>query len=1114
MYKKLVLLLTCLLIGAGIADAQKRVSGTIVDEEGHPVAGANVKAPGSRYGTSTDARGKYAIDNVPETIKKFEVTCIGYRPTSVNATEGARVTLRLSNTDLGEAVATGMQKIDRRMFTGATTKVDAEKVKLDGVPDVSRALEGRVAGVSVQNVSNTFGTAPKIRVRGATSIYGSSKPLWVIDGVIQEDAIEMSAEELSSGDATTALGNAIEGLNADDIESFQVLKDGSATSIYGARAMAGVIVITTKRGRAGHSNISYTGEFTYRMKPSYNQYNICNSQEQLGIYKEMAAKGWLEFASLANGASAGVYGQMYGLMGKYDPETGQFGMENSEAAMNAYLRQAEFRNTNWFDLLFNNNLMHNHSVSISSGTDRASLYASLSTLQDPGWTMDSKVRRYTANVNASFKVSKWVTLNLLTADSYIDQTLPGTLSRSTDPVSGEVSRSFDINPFSYCLNTSRALDPKMTYKRNYAPFNIFDELNNNYQNKQAYDLKFQADLTWKPIEGLELKALGAYRVNKKSLEHIILNHSNMSEAYRAGVDNPNVMFSNPYLYTDPDKDNALPVSVMPVGGIYMNDSYAVSTVDFRGTAQYTKNFNRVHDIQLFGGMESNSVEREVHKETQYGVDYDNARLVTITPELFKQCKEEGTSLASFGKSWSRSVAFFLNATYMYGGRYVINGTVRYDGSNRLGKTRQARWLPTWNISGSWNASEENFFKEFKLNTGNIWSQAVLKVSYSLTGDGNLLGGYGNASPIFYADNIWRPQGNQIETGLFLNSVGNEDLTYEKKHEFNLGMELGFLNNRINLAGDFYLRNCYDLIGMVETQGVGGFIRKYANVANMVSRGVELTLTTHNIDRNHWKWDTDLMFAYNYNRITSLKSRPNVISLVQGQGSSNSFREGYDHDAMFSIPFMGINDEGIPMIINQNGDLTTTNIYFQEYENLGFLKLSGTTVPPFTGGFNNGITWKNLHLNIFMTYSFGNVVRLDPVFSAAYSDMSAMTKDFKNRWVLPGDEKVTDIPAIASKRQYYNDNQLSYAYNAYNYSDARVAKGDFIRLKDISLTYDLPKTWCSKIGISRASIKADATNLWLIYSDKKLNGQDPEFVNSGGVAQPFSKQFTFTVRLGI
>lgn len=173
-----------------------------------------------------------------------------------------KVTMKTDSEILQEVVVTGMQRMDKRLFTGAATKLSADNVKLDGMAEISRSLEGRAAGVSVQNVSGTFGTAPKIRVRGATSIYGSSKPLWVVDGVIMEDVTEVGADNLSSGDAVTLISSAIAGLNADDIESFQILKDGSATSIYGARAMAGVIVVTTKKGKAGSNKISYTGEFS------------------------------------------------------------------------------------------------------------------------------------------------------------------------------------------------------------------------------------------------------------------------------------------------------------------------------------------------------------------------------------------------------------------------------------------------------------------------------------------------------------------------------------------------------------------------------------------------------------------------------------------------------------------------------------------------------------------------------------------------------------------------------------------------------------------------------------------------------------------------------------
>src|SRR5574344_324912 len=291
MEKRLMMFLAGLFLSLGMAFAQTKVTGTVISQEDdQPIIGASVLVQGQRSGTVTDVDGKFTI-SVPSG-KKITISYIGMEPQTVTPKNGMTVTLR-SSAELQEVVVTGMQKTDRRLFTGSTTKVDAEKAKLDGVADISRSLEGRAAGVSVQNVSGTFGTAPKIRVRGATSIYGTSKPLWVIDGVIQEDAVDVSADDLSSGDAVTLISNAIAGLSADDIESFQVLKDGSATSIYGARAMAGVVVITTKRGKSGRSTVNYTGEFTYRMKPSYNNYNICNSQEQMGIYKEMAEKGWL-----------------------------------------------------------------------------------------------------------------------------------------------------------------------------------------------------------------------------------------------------------------------------------------------------------------------------------------------------------------------------------------------------------------------------------------------------------------------------------------------------------------------------------------------------------------------------------------------------------------------------------------------------------------------------------------------------------------------------------------------------------------------------------------------------------------------------------------------------
>ena len=225
-------------------------------------------------------------------------------------------------------------------------------------------------------------------------------------------------------------------------------------------------------------------------------------------------------------------------------------------------------------------------------------------------------------------------------------------------------------------------------------------------------------------------------------------------------------------------------------------------------------------------------------------------------------------------------------------------------------------------------------------------------------------------------------------------------------------------------------------------------------------------------------------------------------------------EGYPSRSIFSFDFQGLNDEGIPQFINEKGQLTTTSINFQERNNLGHLKYSGTADPTDFGSFGNMFRLYGFKLNVFITYSFGNVIRLDPVFSESYSDLLSMPREFRNSWMRPGDENHTDIPVIANKRQVEKDNYLSRAYNAYNYSTARIAKGDFIRMKEISLTYDFPKRWIKKLRFSNMSLKLQATNLFLIYADKKLNGQDPEFFNTGGVAVPVPKQFTLTLKIGL
>ncbi|WP_293917102.1 MULTISPECIES: SusC/RagA family TonB-linked outer membrane protein [unclassified Sphingobacterium] len=1080
-------------------DIQRPVTGTIKDENGRPLAGATVSVKGSSTSTSTNDQGFFSINAASNAT--LVVRFVGFNPREISVSGRSSIEIQLSNEDkaLEEVVITGLgAKIDRRLFTGATAKVNMEDIELGGLPDPSRALEGRVAGVIVQNTTGTFGTAPKIRVRGATSIYGNSKPLWVIDGMIIEDVADVGTDDLSSGDAMTLISSAVAGLNANDIESFQILKDGSATSIYGARAMGGVIVVTTKKGKAGVNSFNYSGEYTFRQKPSYSTFNIMNSQEQMAFYQFLEQRGWLNMSNVVSRSESGVYGKMYDLI-----NSGQ--LENTEAARNAYLREAEYRNTNWFDQLFDNNVMQNHSLSMRSGTEKAQYYTSMSAVVDPGWAKQSKVKRYTALLNASYSLLDNLKLSLNSNGSYRDQRAPGTLGRSTDVVSMEVKRDFDINPYAYALNTSRTLDANDFYRRNYAPFNILHELENNYMDIDAADIRFQGDLKWKVIKSVELGVLGAVRYQQASQQHHIKDQSNQALAYRSAP-TTFIRDANPFLYTDPTDPYAVPEIIMPAGGIYNRTDNKMMYNLFRFTAEYNQTFQEKHRVYVFAGAETEATERNNNWFRAWGLQYDLGEIPFVDYRIFKKGQEQNTDYYSIRNTRNRQAAFYATANYSYDNRYSINGTFRYEGTNRLGRSTTARWMPTWNVSGLWNVHEEQFFKDLESPISNL----AFKGSYSLTADRGPAF-VTNSKIIIKSYNPWRPNTSDKESGLEIETLENSELTYEKKYELNLGASLGLFQNRVSVDVDYYTRNNHDLIGRIPTQGLGGEILKYGNVAKMKSQGLEVAIGATLIKNDNFSWISTLNYTRATNKVTDFLSRSTVSELISGTGFAV---EGYPVRSLFSIPLNRISPNGLPIYNYVNGEETTTGVYFQKRDELDFLKYEGPTDPTDVGGFSNVFNYKNFKLDIFLTYSFGNVVRLDPVYRTAYTDLKATTREFWDSWSAPGEENITNVPVIIDNRFIRNNSEYSYAYNAYNYSTVNIASGDFIRLKNVSLSYSLPKNIANSFKLSSLGIRFNAINPWLIYADKRLNGQDPEFVNAGGVALPIARQYTLTLNLGL
>lgn len=1108
-------MLACLLLSVGAVLAQQlTVKGTVLDETGMAIIGATVREKGAESnGAATDMDGHFTL-----TVKQgatIIVSYVGYKTREVKAQ--AQMTIKLEpDAQLleGVTVETGYNKIDRRLFTGSADKIDAKDALIGGTNDLSRMLQGKAAGLQVQNVSGTFGAAPKIRVRGASSIYGDTKPLWVVDGVVLEDVVDVDPDDLSSGNAATLISSAVAGLNADDIASFEILKDASATALYGARAMNGVIVITTKSGASGGARVSYSGEFTYREKPRYSDYNILNSAEQMDVYMELYQKGFLNYANTVRNQNAGEFYIMSQLLNQYDPATDTFALPNTWEAKSAFLREAALRNTNWFDELFRHTIMHNHAVSISGGSEKTNYYGSLSLMDDPGWSIADKVRRYTANFNMTYRFNKALSLGFRTSSSYRDQTVPGTNYRSFDAYTGVFSRDFDINPFSYALNTSRTMRARdeegnpFYYRRNYAPFSILNELKENTIGITMLDTKFQMDLAYKPIKELELNLLGSVRYVKTSQETRVSELSNRAMAYRA-TDDSEVINSNRFLYTDPDQVNAYPQVVLPSGGFYDTEDDLLKNYYFRATANYNNIFDEDHIVNMMMGGEVKSADRSNRWADGYGLEFYKGYTPNTDYRIIKQLLENGGNYYGLYNSYDRFVAAFATASYSYQGKYTVNLTGRIDGSNLLGKARKSRWLPTWNISGSWNIGETLF------PTSHTVSRALVRATYGLTAS---MGPARNSLPVFYSGRTFRGISSRDETYTYISALANQDLTWEKQHEFNVGADLGLFDNRISLSMDAYLRKGFDLIGSVRTSGIGGFIDKTGNSANLDSHGVEFTLNTRNVELDDFSWTSNLTFSWNVNEITELYSKPRMGELIRQGGAPY---KGYPVRSLFSIPFRGLDSTGVPTFWlgekDEEGNeiVTYQGIDFQQNTDLDFLKYEGPIDPTIVGGFDNTFSYKGVSLSLYFTYQAGSVIRLPDDFSYWYDDQSTMPGEMADRWVSPGDEAVTNIPAILSRQRIYQEgNDLMFAYNAYNMSDVRVAKGDFFRLKDVTLTYQLPQDFLRKYtGLSNASLQFVASNVWLIYADKRLNGVDPEFANSGGVAMPTPHQYTLTLRLG-
>lgn len=939
-------------------------------------------------------------------------------------------------------------------------------------------------------------TTTVVSMRQATSVKSVYYPLWVIDGVIYKEDKDFNVADLASPEAKRLIAAALPGLSESDIQSFQVINDASATALYGQRALGGVISVRTSKAGQGTNSFTYQTELTYRAIPSYREFNILNSQDQMAVFNEMANGKSLDNEAVFIAAQYGVYGHLYNSIYNYNDLTGEYGVLNTDAGRAAYLRAAELRNTNWFKELYQHVIRHQHTLTFSTGTQKANYYASLNANLDPGWKRFENSQTYSFNFNADFRPFKGWRFGIRSTASYQKK-----------------HRGGDWRPHKYAPEASRTLDPNTFYVYEYTPFNIKHELQHNTRDEKTANLSLQATIDWQPITQLRLSALGALRYRDQYGVTDRDEQANASQVYR-NISKSVIRSYSDYLYKPLDDPTALPQIVMPYGGIRNSQNIIDERYDGQLKAHYNDTFGRngEHSLSAVAGLE---VFEERHLNewfNAYGVNYNLGYLTTYSPLLFTNLRNKNKQYYEIRPTLDRGVSLVGNVDYTLLGRYRVNASYRREGTNQFGRARTIRYIPTWNVGGNWSIDQEAFFPKLK-----PLSSLSMSLSYGMSGT---IPYVHNALPRLKTLLPFFGDANLIEPGVYIDEPANYDLTYEKMYELNWGLNFGLFDERISAGITLFNRQGRDLIDQVFPQGTGGFVDfLYGNVAQMSAKGIELSLTTQNIRTRDFSWSTSITYSRNTNKVTRLNTSPSVKNLTDEKGAA---RQGYPLNSLFSIPFYKLDENGHPRFFLPDGadvlpdgrHITSPKMGGQvswtasKPEEIDYLVYSGTRTPTDQGGINNSFSFKNFRLGVYVYYSFGGVKRLPEQFATKYNDYQVMGKEFNRRWLRAGDEERTNVPVIATDAHRQANPYLSNAYTNYNKSDVRIAKTDYIQLRDISLSYTVPKSFVDRLRLSSLALKLQASNVALLYADKKLNGALPYDYDY----QPHSYIFTATVGL--
>lgn len=1061
-----------------------RFSGRVTDTDGAPVIGAGlICIEKNTAGTTTDLDGNFSI-TLPAGAKTVKFSSVGMKELVYQLipghTENVRIIMEWENTELDQVVVTGYAQTSVKRITGSVAVLNSEKFEAKAISSVDALMQGEVAGVSIKSLSGQPGTQAKITIRGSNNITGSSAPLWVVDGVpLQSESPALSSEQLATGGFDNIFVNGIGNINPNDIESITILKDAAAAAIYGSRAANGVIVVTTKKGEAGKMRISYNNTFSWSFKPE-RSLNLMNSSEKLSWEDEL----WNEFSAAKYAASLTDNTVIYpvvGIVGQIRAGLGDFAsMKGDKAAQDKYIESLRNVDTNWYNLLFRNSFSQGHHLSLSGGSGKSTYYVALGLNDEDGMLIHNDYRRYNVNAKMTLTPTDWARIDVGMEAARQESKMPYS---TVDPF----YYAFFSNPYERAYNADGSYAADNTWftlgyyngrgAEQVMPkngFNIIRELDSNYSKTANTNGTFRAQTDFRIIEPLHFVGLVSYSYSNNSTDKVIDKYSYSAFRDRLGSDDR----SQTNLY----------------GNISQNRTNRNSYVA-RGHFSFNKTFAETHTVNLLAGAELRGSGSNTIFTKRY--NYDPKTGTTSLPQISGPQDEWMSEVEKLNGEYfskTRFASFYASADYYLGKSIVLNASFRTDGSSNFGSNKQ--FNPTWSAGAAWHIGEEAWMKKALP----ALSHATLRAAYGFTGDVNT--STSHLLVIQYLQQQYRYFGDETFNLGTIPSAPNPDLGWEKTQDAKAGLDFGLWKDRLTLNTEYYYRLSTDVVTSSPVQSTTGFTHVYFNAADIMNSGIELTLNGKIIQAKDWGLSAAVNFAYNYNKV--LKYNPVSKS---GITSKDRYVEGYPTGAIFSGKYAGIaSDTGLYQFELRPDATISTATDLNKPDNYRYFL--GTTIAPYTGGFNLSASWRQLRLSISGVYSFGcktyenfrypasysnashsgvSTETVQSQFSDLYGNHLNVEKDRTNRWTA------THTTGVKYPRIYdYFDGKYNFAsYNPMDSSiiDAVYLKNNsYLRIKSLILTYSLPGAAVKKMRMRGLSFNVSLNNF---FTFTKYDGMDPE-----------------------